>query len=50
VKDVPSSIQRINEEGDIWNIKDNTNSYVLLLSWKNKNDSKLQRYLRLERR
>jgi hypothetical protein len=32
VKDVPSSIQHINEEGDIWNIKDNSNSYVLLLT------------------
>jgi hypothetical protein len=30
VKDVPSPIQHINEEGDIWNIKDNTNCYVLL--------------------
>ena len=31
MKDVPSSIQHINnEEGNIWNIKGNINSYVLL--------------------
>jgi hypothetical protein len=29
VKDVPSSKQHINEERNIWNIKDNTNSYLL---------------------
>jgi hypothetical protein len=29
VKDVPSSKQHINEERYIWDIKDNTNSYLL---------------------
>ena len=29
VKDVPSSKQHINEERNIWDIKDNTNSYLL---------------------
>jgi hypothetical protein len=56
VKDVPSSKQHINEERNIWDIKDNINSYLLssthfyLLLRKNRNDNKLQKYLRLERR
>jgi hypothetical protein len=29
VKDVPSSRQHTNEERNIWDIKDNTNSYLL---------------------
>jgi hypothetical protein len=29
MKDTPSSIQHINNERDIWNTKDNINSYVL---------------------
>jgi hypothetical protein len=29
LKDVPSSKQHINEERNIWDIKDNTNSYLL---------------------
>jgi hypothetical protein len=55
-KDVPSSKQHINEERNIWNIKDNTNSYLLpsthsiLLLRKNRNNNKLQKYLWLERR
>jgi hypothetical protein len=28
-KDVPSSKQHINEERNIWDVKDNTNSYLL---------------------
>jgi hypothetical protein len=58
-KDVPSSKQHINKERNIWDVKDNTNSYLLssnhqiifiLLVRKNKNNNKLQKYLRLERR
>jgi hypothetical protein len=55
-KDVPSSKHHINEERNIWNIKDNTNSYLLpsthsiLLLRKNRNNNKLQKYLWLERR
>jgi hypothetical protein len=58
-KDVPSSKQHINKERNILDVKDNTNSYLLssnhqiifiLLVRKNKNNNKLQKYLRLERR
>ena len=28
-KDVPSLKQHINKEGNIWDVKDNTNSYLL---------------------
>jgi hypothetical protein len=55
-KDIPSSKQHINKERNIWDVKDNSNNYLLssnhfiLLLRKNKNNNKLQKYLWLERR
>jgi hypothetical protein len=33
VKDVPSSKQHINKERNIWDVKDNSNSYLLSLNY-----------------
>jgi hypothetical protein len=57
VKDVPSSKQHINEERNMWDIKDNINSYLLpsthfyfIIKGKIKIITSYKKYLQLERR